>query len=349
MKKVLYIDDEADKGWGSVLQNIFEDKFNVNKFEVVKQLSEAKEFLNEEYDLILLDLRFGEKDHSHNDIKTYGGYKLLNDIRQLDSKNFATPVIIFTASNKIWTLNTLFEKGADSYFTKEHPDSADDFDFSINNYMKFLDDIEYLVEIGIKRKKLWARRNKIFALADEKINNETIKNRIDEKLRIGYGLFNRKITDFEKNKLVFNNEIISFIVFWSILEEISKYIFQREGKDINDPDWIIRNGAIIQNADGSYFPTIIEESNIWSEEITQQINLSSQISAILRYHLGWSHHQIFSYFLKKFNNYRNKIDFIHGSNEAIFNNLLSENQDSKEAYKKSVSILDFIIEIIKSI
>src|SRR5690606_30518581 len=96
--------------------------------------------LNEEYniynyDLILLDLRlFGENEKSI-DLDKISGKKLLELLR----KDFSgIPILISTASNKIWSYEKLMKLGADAYWIKEGIDSHFDAEETTQNYHKLL-------------------------------------------------------------------------------------------------------------------------------------------------------------------------------------------------------------------
>ncbi|MFZ1799989.1 MAG: hypothetical protein WAU24_09010, partial [Chitinophagaceae bacterium] len=69
---------------------------------------------NKKFDLIFLDIRFGEADHKAIDIHKMSGYKILTDEMRSSFKslNFSTPVIVFTASNKVWNIIEMIEAGA---------------------------------------------------------------------------------------------------------------------------------------------------------------------------------------------------------------------------------------------
>jgi len=57
MRKVLLIDDEANNGWKEVIEKVL---FSSESVDVAEDISSAKEKLNNtQYDLIILDLRFG--------------------------------------------------------------------------------------------------------------------------------------------------------------------------------------------------------------------------------------------------------------------------------------------------
>ncbi len=113
--KILLIDDLADKGWKQVL----EKAVTKTPIEAATNIQEAKEKLKEKYDLIFLDMRLNETDHTNHKVEEYGGFKLLQEIRgDFRNVNFPTPIILITASNKIWNIDKFKEYGVDFYYTK---------------------------------------------------------------------------------------------------------------------------------------------------------------------------------------------------------------------------------------
>lgn len=355
MQNVLLIDDEANNGWKEIIEKVL---FNNEPIALATDLTQASELLaTNKYDLIFLDLRFGQEDHNENNIEKFGGYLILNDnIRKsFNTKNFSTPVILFTASNKVWNVFEMLENGADSYYIKEHPDTSYDLEFSRRNFIRLKESVPSLIALGQRREEILLNARKIISLAQVKISDKNIMSRIEEKLMIGYATLFQKTLTYEKKKFLFNKEILAFVVFWSILEEISHDYYNRQ--DEVDPNWILRNGHIkiqFENDEGfleTKFENIKLENNpsiiIDNNSKAAQITLSNQIAGILRYQLGWTHNEILTYFLNKLNKYRNDIDFIHSSTFAIRNNSLKKNQDSAEAYIKCVQILDFYLNILK--
>ena len=229
MRDILLIDDEAASGWAVVLAKVL---FPNDKLESADNRAEAIEKLAaKQYDLIFLDIRFGEGDHLDLiPVENMVGYKILNEeIRgEFDRKNFTTPVIVFTASNKVWNIDGMKSVGADAYYCKEHPDQLD-VGFSVSNFEKLIKDCNNLYSVGLERLRIWSRIKDIVALSEKSIENKIIQERIFEKLKIGYGLMFREISKFENEKLLFRNESVAFIVFWSILEEISTDFIPERG------------------------------------------------------------------------------------------------------------------------
>lgn len=148
-KNILFIDDEANKGWDIVLSGLFKEA----NFEVVDRNSK-EEFnsfynrasskaleINEEgipkWDLILLDLRLNEiediGDNVSKKAEDFSGAELLLKIK---SANKGTQVIMFTASNKAWNMRDLMDSsmGANGFYIKEAPEYNQDPSFSKRNF-----------------------------------------------------------------------------------------------------------------------------------------------------------------------------------------------------------------------
>lgn len=129
--RILYIDDEWNKGWNEVLSNYFATSSTEIEFETLKYDFKDKshqDILEEcnmkiqsfKPDVVLLDLRLSDSDftNSHNS-SILTGYKVLKAIKLI---NPGIQVIIFTASNKVWNLLELQANGADGFLLKESPE-----------------------------------------------------------------------------------------------------------------------------------------------------------------------------------------------------------------------------------
>lgn len=135
-KKILLIDDEADKGWSDVLKQML----NGSSFKTIKEHAADFYSLSEEaqneiksgnYDLIFLDLRMnGTQEEGKIRPEDFSGMKILKSIKEL---NKGTQVIMFTASNKAWNMKALMDAGADGYYIKESPEFAFSNSYSVSN------------------------------------------------------------------------------------------------------------------------------------------------------------------------------------------------------------------------
>lgn len=368
--KALLIDDEALKGWKEILEIVLFDKQTI---EYATDYNGAKEKLhNNTYDIIFLDLRLNEKDHSEIDINAITGFKILTNLirDKFSNRNFVTPVIILTASNKIWNINKMLEFGADEYYIKEHPESANNLEFSRQNYIRLKSNVAQLLEKGKKKRDIWLMLIEIQNLAETKIINRNIRKRVQEKLKIGYAILFRDISQIESKLLLFNNEAVAFIVFWSILEEIVKDFFkdrwikigEYEGQMVED-EWVLRNGKhFIKNSlstDGELYVGITKNgSNGYSatshkivdgdhriKHYTGKIELSRQVYAVMLLEKEWSTRKANNAF-KTLNDYRNKTDFIHGSTSSIFSRNLSTNYNVANSESNCIKMLNFIYDIL---
>lgn len=142
-KRVLLIDDEADKGWEAVLRKVFktstcEDFIVINEkvrdYEALsttsKRILEKKDF-----DLYLVDLRLNGLEEDDTIItEAFSGMRVMQKIKSLNQGN---QVIIFTASNKAWNLKALLDAGADGYYMKESPEYNFSISISEQNYRAF--------------------------------------------------------------------------------------------------------------------------------------------------------------------------------------------------------------------
>lgn len=139
-KKILLIDDEAQKGWADVLRKwLFGASIDVIDREVstYEELPEdvRAKISSDYYDLYLLDLRLlGNKEDDIYDAEEFSGMKILRRIKVINRGN---QVIMMTASNKAWNMKALLDAGADGYYIKESPELQLPKSFSENNFGAF--------------------------------------------------------------------------------------------------------------------------------------------------------------------------------------------------------------------
>lgn len=136
-KKILFIDDQSDDGWAIIMKKIFtsaRDNFvfidsskyknsDTKLFHNFKGFYTAcKNEIDKEWDLIIIDLRLNpEQEDIDNEMispNDFSGYKLVDEFLNY---NAGYQIIISTASNKIWNINAVLERGASSYYIKESP------------------------------------------------------------------------------------------------------------------------------------------------------------------------------------------------------------------------------------
>ena len=186
--KVLYIDDEWEKGWSEILENILKLEENYKYLDSInKETSkdDIKELAIEKVkscnpDVVLLDLRLHDSDFIKDNPKKLTGIKLLKSIKAI---NKGIQVIIFTASEKSLILEEALSLGALGYIKKEHPDSYNlSTQENISNLVK-------LVSNGFNRKYLkdiWNTRASILLKLETDPFSKFITNKdtYEEKIEI---------------------------------------------------------------------------------------------------------------------------------------------------------------------
>lgn len=369
---ILLIDDKAHEGWKQVLEKTLPIKDLT--IETAVSYNEALIKIQSSYDFIFLDVRLDEKDHSRYVVTEFSGYKILKKIRETFlTINFSTPIILFTASNKIWNIDSFRAYGVDSYYIKEHPDFVFDIETSRQNLKNLQSNFEELLYEGVKRKEIWKSSTDIIEIlsshyyfqGDKRYIN--VKNRIIDKLKLGYSYLFKKPTLLEKDILKTNNETLSFIIYWSILEEVVKGFSDIsstwEGNERKE-EWRFRNNDyFIERKNNQsfivnyYFDYQIgktqERTTITKEDFDRRfgkvINLSDQVYSLLFAYSTKSEFKKLSDEFRDLNKLRNEIDFIHSSITNIFHNELITEEDLKQMYKMNKKILTFILNVFQLI
>jgi len=153
-KKVLLIDDEADRGWSEVLRRWL---YGWNAFDVENRSIANYDGIRDDirqkietdyYDLYILDLRLlGNEEDDIYSADEFSGMKVLKKIKSINRGN---QVIIMTASNKAWNMKALIDAGADGYYIKESPEQQLSKSFSETNFSSFKDNVQKALNNGYK-------------------------------------------------------------------------------------------------------------------------------------------------------------------------------------------------------
>ena len=125
--KILYIDDEWEKGWGNILKSLHSDLHVVEEQYKDKTKEEIVEFVLKRVrevdpDLVILDMRLHEDDFKKDVyLNELTGIEIFQKIKEI---NEGIQFIIFTASSNAILLEQLqnYDKNILSYIKKEHPD-----------------------------------------------------------------------------------------------------------------------------------------------------------------------------------------------------------------------------------
>jgi CheY-like chemotaxis protein len=232
-KKIILIDDEADKGWLKFYENLLKINITTNKTITLKNLNiefknltqediiaKAKNFLFEEKpDLVILDLRLCDEDFNQGIIhEELTGIKILEYIKSL---NKGIQVIITTASNKIWNYEN--SSNANGYILKQGSyDVKNTIKKLRQNIEKSITDASFLINYYNKYKII---KEKL----EERKNKDLPKDFVREYLR--WLLFGIEILQ-QNNVAKEEKNIVSFIFFFSVLENIANRVIDTDTPEI---------------------------------------------------------------------------------------------------------------------
>ncbi|MEZ7867612.1 MAG: response regulator [Paludibacteraceae bacterium] len=236
--KVLYIDDEADKGWYKILYKILND---INSFEFdylgnelkMKTKDEIIEFsiskvANMGADIVILDFRLHESDFD-NKLDDVTGLKILLKIKEL---NPGIQVIIFSATNKIWNLLELQKAGADGFILKESPEKSIDGNFTQNSLEKLITELSVCLKM-CPLKSIYERISKV--RSNVTFNSE-LEKLISQKLETGFLLINQ--SRIENQDYYINHaylelfQVIEAFLYEVFEEDQNAYVKLNDGKTI---------------------------------------------------------------------------------------------------------------------
>ena len=180
-KNILLIDDEANKGWKSVMEKwLYGAKLDdvstpLSSYEDIPKATRTK-IEASEYDLYLLDLRLRgiEEDNIFNPDE-FSGMNILKKIKELNPGN---QVIMMTASNKAWNMKALIDAGADGYYIKESPEFQYPMAFSKANFISMWNAVEKAFK-KTYMKEIFVSLNKIKISLPEDDFGESISTQLD--------------------------------------------------------------------------------------------------------------------------------------------------------------------------
>lgn len=167
---ILYIDDEAEKGWREIFEKIMLEQNDIDFMHLDNEFNEKskkeivdislKTIKEENVDVVILDFRLSTEDFEEKNIQNVTGFQILKRIKEY---NKGIQVIIFSATNKIWNFQALHNAGADGFIIKEGVDIGSDSGFTKTTILNFIGAInkalkrKFLKKVFIKCKKIQDR------------------------------------------------------------------------------------------------------------------------------------------------------------------------------------------------
>lgn len=235
--KILYIDDEREKGWYKIFETILchnskieqfgylDIDFSQNREEIVNQA--VQKIKADDIDIVILDFRLHHSDFENNDLKGNTSIRILQKIKKY---NQGIQVIYFSATNKIWNLQKLQALGADGFIIKEAPENSIDPQFTADTIGNFKE----VMETAVKRKFLKI----IFLICKQikkNIENQIALNPFEEYNKFLKILITQiKIIEQAISKIDLKVKMSMDIVFlsaYNFLEHFKNYYFKYDNKD----------------------------------------------------------------------------------------------------------------------
>lgn len=235
--KVLYIDDEWNKGWNTIFKHIFKSNSSY-EFKTVEYDFSDKEFsvggpiIESEIeafdpDIVILDLRLFKEDFEKDrNPENLSGFKILEEIKK---KNLGIQVILFTASNKVWNFQKLQIAGADYFILKNSPENIINSDSTLDSIKNFKKSIEKASEKAfIKNLIIFCKKISGFLKSVDYVENreyEFLIKSLESQLKVCISALT--LIDVERPVTI----DISFLSFYNFLELFKKYYLKYSDKD----------------------------------------------------------------------------------------------------------------------
>lgn len=227
--KIVFVDDQAGDGWAAIFQRIIYGGNNENLTTIQPKKTDTIEEISSTIintvkainaDLLILDLRLQGETGNYNQVDDISGFKVLVSLKE---KQINCPILITSASNKIWSYKETLNFGANAYWMKEGLDNNVDFDYSVENYLLFID-LVYTLSCSSEFNFLY----KVFLKNINQIKQRDTTLWWESKFWGEDDLFNiesnGKIDVFEKSKITKKETVadllnVSFAVFETYLNQ----------------------------------------------------------------------------------------------------------------------------------
>lgn len=223
--KILYIDDEAEKGWYEIFCKILSD-FNELDFEHLddefdeKSSDEIvdiclKKIKADDIDVVILDFRLHRDDFNTKSTDQITSLQLLKRIKEF---NPGIQVVIFSATEKVWNHLALQKAGADGFIRKTHADDV----------LESIQDLLTVIGKNIKNaqwlKPIWSRTDELI----DHLHTQSKKKAIDKDFAGAIITYLELSFDSLHNESVQYPYDTAFVYYFLILEALSKQLIDEE-------------------------------------------------------------------------------------------------------------------------
>jgi CheY-like chemotaxis protein len=318
--KILFIDDEMEKGWELIFKKITSN-FNQKDIHVLGKEFKGENSQNEIVkmilsvvknqviapDVIVLDLRLHDSDYvKEKKITEVTGYLALKAIKEY---NRGIQVIMLTASNKVWNMQALLNidingtiVGADGFIVKESPENSNDIQFtqrSLENIFCTIDECLIMSDLKLIATKIKKIKNLLSTFFVSPVNqlklNLDFIGKTEVQLDVAYKLF-----DLSRNNSKYRN--FAFLQLFQILESFADECFYMEPskgyyiKTISQDIFVLKNTYQTDKSGNSIFLSPLKnnkgkfktEKEGYQEELTirKDPDTKFKVSALLIFVFG---------------------------------------------------------------
>lgn len=249
-KRILFIDDKSDEGWGVLMQYIFntagagftlvdpspyktKEKDRFIDFDGF--MTECKSHIGKRWDLIIIDLRLNpdteDIDNGNMSPEEFSGYKLIDSFL---NENDGYQIMISTASNKIWNVDAALKRGAKGYYIKESPDFNYPLSETNNQFKSFRKEVELCFEKAYLQ-DIFSSKEKIKGRLKTSAFEESIKKQLD----LAFYLISKAET---KEQFAF-----AYVALYQIIEIITDELITKDQLQSNPAinKWKLSDGTYI--------------------------------------------------------------------------------------------------------
>lgn len=279
--KIVYIDDEWEKGWHQIFNCLFtknENEINYKCVDIIykdKNSEEVKksvlDYINNEStselpDLVILDLRLCDDDFNKNTkIEDLTGSKLLIAIKNI---NPGIQCILFTASENSLIIDEISKNGIIGYVKKEHPSNK--FLSTKDNIIK----MNMLINKAIEKKDLkyiWIKKNSIITNTPD----FKLKDEIKKMVESVYNILDSEIPNSSHYSVLAIYKCLEILKDYYIREESGKLIFNDDPENY-EIDLIENNGSSGEYKNEKYDISLYKELGYEVEKKYKRIYYSTE-------------------------------------------------------------------------
>lgn len=247
INKVAIIDDMINMGWREAYANML----NIPKVEYFDQHEVVfSPEDSEKFDLIILDLRLEEEvGGDSNDVLGVDNLSGIILLKKIKAHDPSVPVIISTASNKSWSLESANNYGADGFWSKEDPQRGLSFEYRFKNTYNLIFTLYNVIKWSKKVRCVYTALMEIHKQLS--LVNPLVAKSILKKTKVIFGQLHDSKSNFRKDFFGQSGLEVAFITVSSLINDIISYY---------------REEIVDKNKNTSYFITIDTERHLFCDK-----------------------------------------------------------------------------------